>query len=227
MNKKPIFTTSLFDFEKVDDNNDKTRELFKRIANAGDDRSKIILSAIVVEYYFDRILQCLLVDYQNLTERTDYTFSLKISILKSLRIIPNEIILMCDCVRKIRNLFAHNIELDDINQIDSKVKNRLIQLYSENVKEKQTDLSLIEKFQAIYNIGSSSLRTFEKNVRLLREKLDAPDFEEELKILNEKRMFEFHNRIMQEEPIEVIDRGNGEIEERYRHSLCVVKKKKL
>lgn len=107
--KKPIFENPFFDFENVDDNNDKTIELFDRISETGDDRSKIILAGIIVEWYLDRILKYLFVDYKNLSNRSDFTFSFKISILRSLRLIPLDIVIMCDCVRKIRNEFAHNL----------------------------------------------------------------------------------------------------------------------
>ena len=46
--KKPIFTTSLFDFENVEDNNQKSIKNYSRIVNTGDHRSRIILAGIIV-----------------------------------------------------------------------------------------------------------------------------------------------------------------------------------
>jgi len=225
MENKPVFTSSIFDFEQVDANNDKTFELYNRIANTGDDRSKIILAGIIVEFYFDRVLKLLFIDYKNLTERSDFTFSFKIALLKSLRLIPNNIIVMCDCVRKVRNIFAHNLEIDSLKQIENKVQNQVHQLYIESVSDKK-DAELINKFEVVFRLGSSYLRTYEKNVKLLREKIDNPNFEKELQHLNKQRMHKFHEELMKNGPIEIIDRGNGEIEERYSKSFGVIRKKK-
>ncbi|MHB0755461.1 hypothetical protein [Polaribacter sp. M15] len=223
--KKTVFTKSLFDFENVDLNNDKTVELYNRISETGDDRSKIILAGIIVEWYLDRILKCLFIDYKILTKRSDFTFSVKISILKSLRLIPLNIIIMCDCVRKIRNEFAHNLNIDNINQTEKKFKDQIHQLYVKNV-ENTSDIDLIKKFESVYRLGSSHLRTYEKNIILLRERIDDPNFEKELDKLNNERMFEFHQKLMEKEPIEIIERGNNEIEMKYSKSFGVIKKKK-
>jgi hypothetical protein len=223
--KKPVFTVSILDFEKMDENNDKTHELFNRIANTGDDRSKIILAGIIVEFYLDRILKELFVDYKNLTERSDFTFSFKIALLKSLRLIPGNVITMCDCVRRVRNVFAHNLDIDDIDQADKSIKNQVHQLYITNNPEGRENSS-IKKFEVVYRLGSGYLRTYEKNVKLLREKLDNPDFEKELQQLNEERMHDYHENLMKNGPIDIIDRGNGEIEERYSRSFSVIKTKR-
>lgn len=222
-NKRPVFTTSMFDFENVDENNEKSWELFDRIARTGDDRSKTILAGIIVEHYFDRILKLLFIDYNFLTSRPDFSFSFKITLLKSLRLIPNNIIVMCDCVRKARNAFAHDFEIENINNIDSSIQKQIHQLYVEN-SETKNEIELIEKFEIIYRLGYSNLRTYEQNIRLLREKIDDPNFEIELQQLNRKSMFEMHEKLIKEGPTKIIDRGS-EIEEIYPKSLGVIKKK--
>jgi len=67
-----------------------------------------------------------LIDYRALTDRSDFTFSFKIVLLKSLRLIPSNIVNMCDCVRKVRNEFAHNLEIDKIESVKSEIKIKLI-----------------------------------------------------------------------------------------------------
>ncbi len=222
--KKTIFTKSLFDFENIDSNNDKTIELYNRISETGDDRSKVILAGIIVEWHLDRILKNLFVDYKNLTDRSDFTFSFKISLLKSLRLIPLNIVTMCDCVRKIRNEFAHNLNIDNINQTEKKFKNQIHQLYVENV-ENTSENDLIKKFEGVYRLGSSYLRTYEKNVLMLREKIDDPNFEKELQNLNEKRMEKYHKKLIENEPIQIIERGNNQIEVKYSKSFSVIREK--
>jgi len=223
--KKTVFTSSLFDFEIIEDNNRKSIENYSRITNTGDDRSRIILAGIIIESYFDRILKCFFIDYKNLSDRSDFTFSFKISLLKSLRFIPNEIIIMCDVVRKVRNIFAHNFDIDKIEQIDSKLIKNINQLHREKTK-RNINVSLIEKFHTIYSLGYSELRTYEKNIKLLRETIDNPNFENELQKINDERMYHFYEKIKSEGPIKIIDRGNGEIEEIYPYNYSIIKSTK-
>jgi len=222
--KKPIFSTPLFDFENVEDNNQKSIENYSRIINTGDHRSRIILAGIIVESYFDRILKCFFIDYKNLSDRSDFTFSFKISLLKSMRIIPNETIVMCDLVRKVRNVFAHNFEIDIIDDIDHKLVKNINQLYREKTKSK-IEKELIEKFHSLYSLGYSELRTYEKNVKLLRETVDDVNFEKNIQKINEDRRHVFHENLRKEKPLKTIDKGNGEIEELFPHGLIVIRKK--
>lgn len=221
--KKPVFETSMFDIENVDDNNNNTWKEFERISETGDDRSKTILAGIIVEHYLDRLLKLLFIDYKLLTERPDFTFSFKISMLKSLRLIPNDILLMCDCVRKVRNIFAHNFEIENIEELETKVKNVIIVRYNENVKDKK-NIKLIKMFEAIYRIGSGNLRTYEQNIRLLRQEIDNPNFEKKLQKTNNEIVSKKHEEITSGKPIKTIDRGNR-IEEKYPNSITVMKNK--
>jgi len=222
--KKTVFTSPLFDFEIVEDNNKKTLENYSRIINTGDHRSRVILAGIIVESYFDRILKCFFIDYKNLSDRSDFTFSFKISLLKSLRLIPNEIIISCDLIRKIRNVFAHNFEINNIEELDIKLIKHINQLYQQR-NQRPEEKKLIDKFHAIYSIGYSELRSYEKNIKLLREAIDNPDFEKNLQTMNLQRMDDFHEKVKANGPIKTVDRGNGEIEEIYTNRLRIIKKK--
>lgn len=221
--KKPVFEKFMFDYKNVDENNSNSWIHFERFSESGDDRSKSVLAGIIVEHHLDRLLKLLFVDYKFLTVRSDFTFSFKISILKSLRLIPDNIVTMCDCVRKVRNEFAHNLVISSINEVNKKLHNQIHQLYVENTQT-NNEVPLIKKFTSIYNLGSGGLRSFEQNIRLLREKIDEPDFEEDLHRINEKGTEEFHNSLIAAGPIEIIDLGS-EIEERYPNGLGIIKKK--
>jgi len=141
-----------------------------------------------------------------------------------MRIIPNETIVMCDLVRKVRNIFAHNFEIDVIDDIDSKLIKNINQLYREKTKS-TIEKELIEKFHSLYSRGYSELRTYEKNVKLLRETVDDVDFEKNIKKINEDRRHIFHENLRKEKPIKTIDRGNGEVEDVFPQGLSVIRKK--
>ena len=141
-----------------------------------------------------------------------------------MRIIPNEIIVTCDLVRKVRNVFAHNFDVDLIDNIDPKLIKNINQLYREKTKS-TSEKELIEKFHSLYSLGYSELRTYEKNVKLLRETLDDENFEKNIQKINGKRQHIFYENLKKEKPIKTIDRGNGEIEEVFPQGLTVIRKK--
>jgi hypothetical protein len=221
--KKTVFLESMFDFNNIDSRNSDSWKQFERISKSGDDRSKAILAGIIIEYYLDRLLKLLFIDYKYLTDRSDFTFSFKISILKSLRLIPINIVNMCDCVRKVRNEFAHNLELNEIVEIKKNLQDQIHQLYVENTSNKN-ETKLIRKFTGIYNLGYSGLGSFEQNIRLLREKIDDPQFEIELHKINDKRTEEYHENLIAKEPIR-IERYKDKIEEIYPNGLGIIKNK--
>ena len=160
--KQPVFSVPFFDFDNVEDNNQKARELYEKIKKTGDQRSKVVLSGIIIEYHLDRLLKTLLLDYNILTNKTGFTFSIKISLLESLRLIPIKIINSCDCIRQVRNTFAHNLDLDKIEDIDKKLISKIIQTYSEiNPNGKNKELAL--KYDGIHFVTSGNLRSYEQN----------------------------------------------------------------
>ena len=88
-----------------------------------------------------------------------------------------------------------------------------------------SEKELIEKFHSLYSLGYSELRTYEKNVKLLRETLDDENFEKNIQKINGERQHIFYENLKKEKPIKTIDRGNGEIEEVFPQGLTVIKKK--
>src|ERR1700722_9432227 len=78
-------------------------ELFRKVQHLQDDRLLAIVTALVVEDRIDAALKSFLPRYARLTEKGDYTFSMKISLMEALGMIPPRLLSAATLLRQIRN----------------------------------------------------------------------------------------------------------------------------
>jgi hypothetical protein len=178
--KQPFF--ELTDFTKW---NNEMGKFYERVNETKDERSFVLLMALIVEFHFDSIIRAFFPRNKEILENKDLTLSLKINILKSLKLLPESIFKFADLVRKIRNEFAHNIEIDKIIELNdyTKGKNLINQLnnFCHQYKDyliysKYEQNNYREKFKDITNFVNNALREYEPSVRLLREEIEKKEF---------------------------------------------------
>jgi hypothetical protein len=145
----------------------------KRIFQMDDDRLLALVSALLVEEAIDTLLRELMPGYGKLLENIGFTFSLKIDVLRALHLVPFRLIANADLIRKLRNEFAHYLEVDSFSSLDS---GRL-----EELKRRCTalapELSILEthsqRFMVLAAVTTSSFYMMRPDVRelngLLRE----------------------------------------------------------
>lgn len=80
----------------------------------GDDRSLVLVGAMLIEQDVESLLRILIPGYNKLVEHNNFTFSMKILLLRSFKAIPNRLILLADGVRNLRNTFAHDLSGDNL-----------------------------------------------------------------------------------------------------------------
>lgn len=182
--KQPFF--ELKDFTKW---NNEMGKFYKRINETKDERSFVILMALVVEFHIDAVIKAFLPKSKELLEDNSFTFSLKINLLKSLKLIPDRIFQFADIVRKIRNEFAHKIEIDRIDELNSydkgkKLVNRLNNLCKqyENhlIYSKSNQENYREKYKDIADFANNALREYEPSILLLRQELEKKELIEKI-----------------------------------------------
>jgi len=185
--KQPFF--ELINFTKW---NDEMGKFYKRINETKDERSFVILMALVVEFHIDAVIKAFLPNSKELLEDTSFTFSLKVNLLKSLNLIPNRIFQFADIVRKIRNEFAHKIEIDRIIELNSYTKGKklvdrldnLCKQYENHLTySKSNQENYREKYKDIADFANNALREYEPSILLLRQELEKREFIE--KLINE------------------------------------------
>lgn len=196
--KGQIFNQPFFDRINLQNWRKELPKLYKRINSTNDERSFVILMSIVVEYHTDKLLRIIIPGYNKLCEKTEFTFSFKLCLLESLRFIPSHIFRFTDCIRKIRNEFAHNLQIDSLQELSeldsnkSKLIKNLIQLTSEYqdylVYSKYHPDELKFHFKDIANFVINAFREYEPNFVALRNEIDTPGFAEDLSSKNKNKL---------------------------------------
>lgn len=188
---KALFHRPFADWDKNSDWNEDVPPYFKRLNKLTDDRAFIILAAAVLEYQIDRFLKCFIPDYKTLiTDNTNFGF--KIKIVKSFRLIPPQITECADLIRNIRNEFAHNLQIDNFDEMtdQTKLKKYLIDLdkicrdYKEEMHYSKNNPTYIRKFKDVWRKSFAGFRSYEKNIRLFRKMTEEKSYIDGLYLLS-------------------------------------------
>jgi len=164
--------------------------IMQRAYSAGDDRSFVVLSFVVIEKYLDALLEAIAPGYYALKGNRDFKASLKTEVLRALRLVPDRILQAMDMVRKIRNEFAHG-DWDQLEQLQARFKVPAANLVRLIFGDQPTYVaSMRETFKALTFYVLSGLQAYRPNFFILREKLDDGILAEELKRECHKRFME-------------------------------------
>jgi hypothetical protein len=147
---------------------------YQIIENAKDHRSKVILSALVIETNLDSLLEAWMPGYKDLVEKKEFTFSLKIEILRAMRLMPPHIVDAADVLRDVRNQFAHHLEVDSLDNLHQKYEGRLSGLHSRIFGT--ASKTIVEKFDDLAKLAIQGFRAYAGNIRLLRKALETDDY---------------------------------------------------
>lgn len=160
-----LFTKPLLRFFKEN----PLPELYRKTGSLNDDRLLAIVTALIIEDRIDAALGSFLPKYRKLTENTDFTFSLKIALCEALGQIPPSILNAANTLRKIRNEFAHNLDITSFTGIKESLTRALITQRA-NVygavadKLREPRSSLVEEFRAVAFFCISGLEAYRHNM---------------------------------------------------------------
>ena len=90
----------------------KIKSYFEKCESTNDHRAIALIGALIIEEELDKLLSSWLIDYKYINDDLEMTFSFKVKLAKSCNLIPNRILDSIEPIRKIRNIFAHNMEID-------------------------------------------------------------------------------------------------------------------
>lgn len=90
----------------------KQDDYLAKYKQTSDDRALAIIGALSVETELDNFLSKWIKDYKYLIDKEDFSFSFKVDLAISLRLIPKKILNAIEPIRKIRNIFAHSLNID-------------------------------------------------------------------------------------------------------------------
>jgi hypothetical protein len=168
--------------------NKKVSTYIKKINNSVDDRAYVIFAAGLLEKQISEILYLIFPKHKFLEESECFTFSMKIRILKATSLLPNQILNFADLVRELRNVFAHNIEIENfedfskIPKLDKKLKklDSYCSEWSSNLVKSQFKSDPRTKFDDLYRLSLGGLFCYETNVKILFETIWDQEFRSNL-----------------------------------------------
>lgn len=111
-----------------------------------DDRSRAIVAAMIIEQKIDQLLSTYIPSYKKLESIKEFSFSFKIEMALSLKILPSKILNSIDPLRKIRNKFAHQLSIKSFEQY-VKLQNK------EKIKDFNNVLNKIKTFGKFHDSG--------------------------------------------------------------------------
>jgi hypothetical protein len=107
-----------------------------------------------------------------LAEKRDFTFSLKVEVLRSLKLIPAHILHAADLIRKVRNEFAHDFKVETFADCNKSHVQVLHQLAAETFGDKDPPRSPRDAFRDVTFLALAGFQSYRANFRKFRQKLD-------------------------------------------------------
>lgn len=187
---KQVFHEPFFELMDSRKWNDEIASYFQQFNALKDERASVIFFAIAIESELDSLNSKVFKNYKVFEDDQNFTFSIKIKMLKALALIPEDIITCIILVKDIRNKFAHNIDIHNIKDLssDSKGKKLISKLdsYCNQLDDKlvysKIESNYISKFKDIAALSIKALRYFQPNMELLRQEIELEEFVERLKL---------------------------------------------
>lgn len=155
--------------------------LFAKIKSSGDNRSRLILVNLILESLTDALLAHLIKRYSHFAKETNPSFHSKLSLLRAFNLIPDQVILSINCLREIRNRFAHKLDVTSFNDLDEKIIKTIDQTISAASIDQENELRTVEdKIYKIEFYAIVGLDIYEPNLRLMGEKINSKEFKDYL-----------------------------------------------
>ena len=147
------------------------------------------MSALTIEHYLDSVLACWIPKYLTLSGNRDFTFSLKLDLLDSLKLIPNYIVKYANCVRKLRNDFAHSVDADSLAELGPKKLSLLHDIlqshFGKEILKGNSERDLVSILTHMALLG---LFAYEAGIRLMREDIESEGYRLNLRSKAKKKL---------------------------------------
>lgn len=159
-------------------------DFYKRYGDTHDDRALAIIGLLSIENELDHFLSSWMKKYydENMDKNTLYS---KIKLATSLNLIPNKILESIEPIRKIRNIFAHNLDIDYFEKAKVRDSTSFSNLYKHlkkfNINDIQDDK---EAFMKLILMIIVALNIYASHMIKIREYIWNPKNLEEIMVTN-------------------------------------------
>jgi len=152
------------------------------IGESEEERLLALVGNLSIEEALDYFLAAYIPRYKKyLSESRDFTFSMKIDIGRSLCLIPKHLLDAADLVRKIRNEFAHNLQMKSFDSLKVDTKRKLSTFCKVFFPKDDGHISYSEKFARVADAVILGFEVYSSHVRIARKFIYSDDFTNELK----------------------------------------------
>lgn len=118
------------DSEEIKKIRKKLEKTLERYKSTSDDRALALVCALAIENELDEVLKAWIPTYKILLEEKGFDFSSKINLAKALKLIPGKILNGIEPIKKIRNIFAHNLDIETFKMIEETDKELIASVHN-------------------------------------------------------------------------------------------------
>lgn len=162
-------------------------ETWYHYRDVADERLLALVGALCVENAVDKAIAAFAPGFSSLVGDHDFTFSVKVKMLRSLKVLPSRVLTACDLVREIRNKFAHNLELKSLADLGPKhLKGLHAQTEAFNPAGRDKS-EHARQFRDIVGFIIMALMIYETQLGSLREFVSLEEFRSAFKAWSEQR----------------------------------------
>ncbi|HKU50248.1 MAG TPA: hypothetical protein VJP79_09875, partial [Nitrososphaera sp.] len=169
---EPILTESM-----IAGWNARIPEISRKMYGASDDRSLAVVCALAVEAQMAQLLKLFLLGYD---KSEPCTFEAKLNLLKIMNLIPKNLIDCADAIRKVRNAFGHDFEVESLDKLPTKAKSALESSYN-TIPDREKSADPKEMLINLATILVHGLQDYEPVVRAYGNFIKSEEFREILK----------------------------------------------
>ena len=150
--------------------------MWRHYKDVADERLLALVGALCIETSLDILLGNFIENYKLLKTDSDFTFSIKIKVARSMCLIPNKILNSCDLIRQVRNEFAHNLEISSFNQLETKYSGKFEPYVREfNVRDRDWS-DLVSLYRDLVGFTIVALTAYSYQLRALKSYLKTDHF---------------------------------------------------
>jgi hypothetical protein len=141
-----------------------------------DHRLLALVAALCVEKSIDALMMAFAPGFSEYQNDSDFTFSTKIKVLRSMRFLPVRILTNCDLIRKMRNEFAHHLEYKEFARLDArKFRNKLMPYVQAFNKRERDEKDIKHLFVELVSFTLVALHIYTQHLDKLRRYLMTSD----------------------------------------------------
>ena len=199
--------------------------IYQQLEAITDERSLAIVAAMAVEDQVEAILADFMPGFRKLATNRDFTFSMKIEMLNAASLVPRLLIRAADCIRQIRNDFAHRIDCTTFEDVTPKYLGPLRAVSNDIDPVGDQELRAARPrgvFMQVAFFAISGIRAYRPNVQVFRKVVAAQEFEAKMQNLAYDDFTKALTDITSGEPIETRRESGVEVK-RYPGGVAKVR----